>query len=274
MMTSRLLPGAMAALVLLASASEASATGYPYGTRTTVPNGFSCLDFDTANILREMQISPLPDGPVAHTDGTLSVSTVTYASTNGWVLDWYQNGTGPSIHHVIVQGGVRSFAYSYDPPRDHDRNLVGDLLDMGPLLKPQYEKLAGATFCYSTPDQTGFDGCTLGYWKVPQHHDSWPAGYFTWTNQQTHFGPLAFNDTLLNALNYKGGSTIVAAKRLLMKQATAALLNAASPVVDYPLTRDQVISYTQFALGSNDREVILSLGATLDAYNNQGCTLN
>ena len=59
-----------------------------------------------------------------------------------------------------------------------------------------------------------------------------------------------------------------------MKQATAALLNAASPAVDYPLTRDQVISYTQFALASNDRDVILSLGATLDAYNNQGCTLN
>jgi hypothetical protein len=44
--------------------------------------------------------------------------------------------------------------------------------------------------------------------------------------------------------------------------------------VDYPLTSAQVTAQVLFALQSGDREVMLSLASTLDAYNNQGCPLN
>jgi len=35
-----------------------------------------------------------------------------------------------------------------------------------------------------------------------------------------------------------------------------------------------VIQQVTFALNTGDREVMLSLATTLDAYNNQGCPLN
>ena len=41
-----------------------------------------------------------------------------------------------------------------------------------------------------------------------------------------------------------------------------------------PLTAAQVIQQVTFALDSGDRDVMISLSATLDAYNNQGCPLN
>jgi hypothetical protein len=265
--------GMIAAAILTVASGHASATGYPIGTPTPVPAGYSCQDFDTANILEELSIAPLPDGPYGHNDGTLDLSTVYYQSTEGWVLDWYQNSTGQSIHHVVIQGQEDGYAYSYDPPVTSDRNLHGDLVDLGPLVKPQYESLRSATFCYSLPSNQ-FDGCTLGYWKVRQHHDSWPAGFATWSNQRIHFGAGAFDDSLLNALDYKGGSGIDGGKRILLKQAVAALLNSASNGVNYPLSQIQVREYVVFALGSNDRDVMLALAGTLDAYNNQGCPLN
>lgn len=270
----RPLATAVATLLLAAAVGDASATGFPIGTPTPVPAGYSCRDFDTAQILREMTVAPLPDGPVAHSDGVLGVATVYYLSTPGWVLDWYQNSSGQSIHHVVVQGADDGYAYSYSPPVTSDRNLHGDAVAADPAVKPLYETLRSATFCYSVPQDNPYSGCTLGYWKVRQHHDSWPAGYFTWSNLRTQFGPHAFDDTLLNALNYKGGSGIDGARRILLKQAVAALLNSASGGVNYPLVQSEVHQYVGFALASGDRDVMLALAGTLDAYNNQGCPLN
>lgn len=267
------LAAAAATLLIAATSGDAFASGYPIGTPTPVPQGFSCRDFDTANILRELTVAPLPEGPVGHTDGTLALATVHYLSTEGWVLDWYQDSIGQSIHHVIVEGRSGSYAYSYDPVVDTDRNLHGSVVQPDPLAKPQYEPLGSATFCYSLP-QANYNGCTLGYWKQSQHFDRWPTGIDGNQNLQNHFGPNAYADTLLNALNYKGGSGLDGAKRLLLKQAVAGLLNASSGQVDYRLTRAELIQYVTFALNSNDRDVILALASTLDAYNNQGCPLN
>jgi len=270
----RPLAAAAVTVMLACAATDALATGFPIGAPTPVPAGYSCRDFDTAQILRELTVSPLPDGPVGHTDGTLSLATVYYASTPGWVLDWYQNSTGQAIHHVVIQGDQDGYAYSYSPPVTSDRNLHGDAVELSPGTKPLYESLRSATFCYSVPQDNPYTGCTLGYWKVRQHHDSWPAGYFTWSNQRYFFGSNAFNDTLLNGLNYKGGSGIDGGKRILLKQAVAALLNAASGDVNYPLSLSEVQQYVTFALNSGDRDVMVALAGTLDAYNNQGCTLN
>jgi hypothetical protein len=53
----------------------------------------------------------------------------------------------------------------------------------------------------------------------------------------------------------------------------AALLNAANPNVDYPLTEAEIIAAVNAALTGN-RNAMLSLAATLDGYNNAGCPLN
>ena len=71
----------------LALSMPAHATG-TIGTPTPVGVGLSCKDFDTAGILSELVINPLPDGIQAHTDGVLSVDTIHFESTSGWLLYW------------------------------------------------------------------------------------------------------------------------------------------------------------------------------------------
>jgi hypothetical protein len=120
------------------------------------------------------------------------------------------------------------------------------------------------------------EGCTPGYWKQPQHFDSWVGTGFT--TSQT-LGSVFTNTgrpstTLLQALSLQGGPTIQAAKDILLRAAVAALLNSASPDVDYPLTTAQVIAQVNAALASNDRNTILTLARQLDDDNNLGCPLN
>ena len=47
-----------------------------------------------------------------------------------------------------------------------------------------------------------------------------------------------------------------------------------SEAVSYPLTTAEVISLTNSALASNDRDTIIGLAAELDALNNLGCPLS
>ena len=265
-------------LLGLLFSTTAAATG-TIGTPTPVDPGLSCKDFDSAGILKELLVSPLPDDVTIHDDGTLSVATISFESTSGWLLYWEQLSSGQSIHHVSISGDGVGVLYSYDPPATHDEGL--HLPAPTTLLQtvttttttPGYPRIASARFCYSTPEETGFEGCTLGYWKVRQHHDSWPAPYNTGSSLQVAFGPDAFDDTFLEALNYKGGPGVDGGKRLLLKQAVAALLNATSGQVDYPITAATLTAQVAAALASNDREIMLSLATTLDAYNNQGCPI-
>ena len=82
------------------------------------------------------------------------------------------------------------------------------------------------------------------------------------------------DDTLVGALNYQGGSGTTGAARTLLRAAVSALLNSASPGVDYPLTTAQVIAQVNAALASNDRSTMLALASQLDSYNNLGCPLH
>ncbi len=83
-----------------------------------------------------------------------------------------------------------------------------------------------------------------------------------------------FDDvTLFAALSFQGGSGPSGAAEILLRAAVAALLNAAHPGVDYPLTTAQIISQVNTALAAN-RPAMLTLATTLDTNNNMGCPLN
>jgi hypothetical protein len=122
----------------------------------------------------------------------------------------------------------------------------------------------GVDFCYDS----NFDGKTPGFWK--NHLDAW-AGYapsdlvssvFTGAN-----APQA-SATLLQALDFGGGSGVAGAERILLRAAVAALLNSTSASVNYPLSEAQVIAQVSAALATDDRPTILALATTLDGYNN------
>ena len=123
----------------------------------------------------------------------------------------------------------------------------------------------------------GNEGCTPGYWKAIQHWDSW-VGYTPNQTLESVFdvpNSLGYdNTTLVQALEFGGGSGISGGARILLRAAVAALLNSSSPDVDYTLTTAQVIAAVNAALASGDRDIMLDLAGDLDADNNLGCPLN
>jgi hypothetical protein len=127
---------------------------------------------------------------------------------------------------------------------------------------------------YPPYEQTGGEGCTPGYWK--NHTDSWEIYTPTQTvNSVFGASPAKLgSSTLLQALSFKGGSGVDGASQILLRAATAALLNAANDDVDYAFLSSQVIADVNAALASGDRAVILALATTLDDANNAGCTIN
>lgn len=140
----------------------------------------------------------------------------------------------------------------------------------------------GIDFCFVPVDGNGGggEGCTPGYWKVPQHHDSWIAtGYTTSTTLETVFNVADSlgmdNVTLLQALQGGGGPGVAGGAKILFRAATAALLNGAHPDVDFARTSAEVIAAVNAVVSTNpNRDAMLALASTLDAENNGGCPLN
>jgi hypothetical protein len=147
-----------------------------------------------------------------------------------------------------------------------------------PTYTPTYTPTKTPTPTF-TPTPVRFEGCTPGYWKQPQHLDSWVAtGYSPNQTLESVFNiPDSLgldNVTLQQGLSLKGGSGIQGASQILLRAAVAALLNSAHPDVDYPRTTASVIADVNAALASGNRSTILNLASALDADNNRGCPLN
>lgn len=107
-------------------------------------------------------------------------------------------------------------------------------------------------------------GCTPGYWKQKHHFDSW-VNYDQDDLYDEIFG-VDYGKTLLKALKQGGGH-----EKALGRHATAALLNAGNPQVDYAFTTGQIIQMVQDAYATGDFE-----GAKnkLEHENESGCPLN
>ena len=105
-----------------------------------------------------------------------------------------------------------------------------------------------------------------------------PTGYSPIQNLESVFDvPDSFgldNTSLRQALSLTGGTGNRGAARILLSAATAALLNAAHPDIDYPRSTSDVIAAVNAALASHDRDTMLSLASALDQDNNFGCPLN
>ena len=91
----------------------------------------------------------------------------------------------------------------------------------------------------------------------------------------TVFAAGSFNSsTLLEALEFGGGSGVSGATRILLRAAVAAVLNAANSGVGYPASVATIVSDVNAAIATADRGAILALASSLDATNNLGCPLN
>jgi hypothetical protein len=114
----------------------------------------------------------------------------------------------------------------------------------------------------TTPPPPGGEGCTPGFWK--NHPEAFPTDYpasrtlgSVFTGLPAGYASL----TLAQALELGGGGLDA-----LLRHAVAALLNAASDDVDYPLSAAEVITLTNAAIAvGGDIEGTKDL---FDEYNN------
>jgi hypothetical protein len=115
--------------------------------------------------------------------------------------------------------------------------------------------------------EVGEEGCTPGYWR--NHHESWvgysPTDPFFSVFVVANMQGLDPDLTLGEAVELGGGGF-----NKLARSAVAALLNAANPDVDYPLTEAEVIAAVVAAFNSGNAE---PLATELDDYNNLGCPI-
>jgi hypothetical protein len=110
-----------------------------------------------------------------------------------------------------------------------------------------------------------FEGCTPGFWKKPSR--VWTDYTRNQTLGSVFVGlPPEIASRTLSAALQEGGGDLDA----LLRHAVAALLNAASPDVDYPLTTAQITAMVNAAIASGDATAIESLKDTLDEFNNLG----
>ena len=128
-------------------------------------------------------------------------------------------------------------------------------------INPSLEIVAG-----SGDPGSNFQGLTPGYWKQFDKQHPWdgtgfgPDEYF-----DTIFGlssPNTFGGTLGEAVWAKGGG-----KNALARHATAALLNAADPNINYPYTQQQIIDMVNAAFAANDPVAIETLKDKLATAN-------
>jgi len=130
------------------------------------------------------------------------------------------------------------------------------------------------SFIEVTIPSDGDEGLTPGYWK--NHLGSWytydpnatVASVFTLPSALSTLG----SDTLLEALHYNGGNKDIGAARILLRAAVAALLNAAHPEIDYPMTEAAIIQEVNTAL-TQGRTAMLDCKDILDGFNNLGADL-
>ena len=118
------------------------------------------------------------------------------------------------------------------------------------------------------PPPGGGEGCTPGFWKQTQHFGSWTAPYTPTTLFSAVFENAFPGLTLAQVLELQGGGL-----NALGRHTVAALLNAASPNVDYDLTTTQVINMFNAAFpGSNTTYVMLK--NRFETLNEAGCPLS
>jgi hypothetical protein len=111
-------------------------------------------------------------------------------------------------------------------------------------------------------------GCTPGYWKQEHHFDSWTAPYDPSDQFSDHFEDAFPGMTLLEVLEQGGGGL-----NALGRHTVAALLNAASPDVNFaPSPADVISAFNGVFPGT--RDAYNALKDTFEDQNERGCPLD
>jgi hypothetical protein len=225
-------------------------------------------------------------------EGDLTATwTVAADSDTPWTppADWTISGSQPSVTINVptvtlnasdVPDGV---TITFDPETGTPPFDSTMTVDVGSEVAPGTyyitisvtygdSELATTTFILIVDAPDAYEGLGHGFWK--NDTDDWPAGYSPddlLGDVFTNAGDFGLgNYTLLQTLGFQGGNELGDKARILLRNAVAAVLNAAHPDINYPLSLDDVIEEVNEALSSGDADIILGLEITLDEYNNLG----
>ncbi len=231
-----------------------------------------------------------PAGDLAPTWTTVASNETPVTSTTNW--NWALTGNAPSVTVRVptvtlsATGQPTGVTIGFSPASGTPAFPSEMTIDVASTASPGTYTItievkigtvvkASCTFTLtitSSGGGDGFEGLSHGYWK--NHTGDWAPTSFTATQtlESVFDIPDSFgldNATLLAALGFKGGDTLAEKAQLLLMQAVAAVLNAAHPNIDYPLTVSQIVTQVNTALGGTADD-ILTLKNTLDGYNNLG----
>ena len=132
-------------------------------------------------------------------------------------------------------------------------------------------------------------GCTPGYWKnnaTSKSANAWTptmpmympstkiAAVFTIPSCSGKLSSSLGTSTLLQGLKFDGNTSLNGTAKLLLRSGIAALLNSASPCVQYPLCWNEVVDLVDAAMASCTRSTMLSQTSQLDGLNSLTCPLN
>lgn len=122
------------------------------------------------------------------------------------------------------------------------------------------------------------EGCGPAFWRQPRSFAEWQAtGYSPFQTLESVFDvpdEYGLDDVpLALALRFPAGWGSQSAVQQLLRAGVAALLNAANPDLNYPLTEEEVIAQVNAALASGDPAEMRALTQQLNMYNNGMCPL-
>ena len=194
--------------------------------------------------------------PVLSTQSPVSGAPWAVTVTNDSVL--WESAVG-----IPANGGTTGWIVIYGGLQDVVYDQVGFDLDGG-------AEITFSDWVVSTvPANGGGEGCTPGFWKQSQHFGSWPAPYVPGTLFSAVFEDAFPGLTLIDVMLPGGGGKL----RQFGRHIVAALLNAASPTVDYDLTVAQVIDMFNDVFPGTNQEYN-TLKDILVGFNEQSCPLD
>ncbi len=133
----------------------------------------------------------------------------------------------------------------------------------------------------TTTPPPDFDGCTPGYWKSTQHHDEWTGLTPGQTLESVFDVPDSYGidlKTLDQALGPPGSGALNGSGPdgvyQLLRHATAGILNANHPDVDYPFSAGDIVAAVNFVLVFKNKDLNNLLKDILASANERGCPLN
>jgi len=131
---------------------------------------------------------------------------------------------------------------------------------------------ANVTECIEDPTycpmiDCGGEGCTLGYWKQPQHADSCVATGYAFDDMFCDIFECAFPGMTLIEVLWQGGGHLNA----LGRHTVAALLNDDSPDVSYDLDEAAIINMFNCVYPEGP---FYPTKRVFEEFNEQGCPLN